>query len=435
MRGLVGVAIALLLAANATAQIAPRTPDTLTLVRSVRMGRERGVAAMLARLNARVADTRIGQRRADLLPNLSAGASVTRQTLNLDEFGIPIAQGVTDPFSLFRLQVRVTQAVLDPAAWNRLKAARDSAVASGLDAVTAGTAAGATAGVAYLRALSAEETVAAREADSVVAGRLLDQAHQLLQAGLTPAIDQTRSEVNFAAVRSQLAVAHNQRDRARLDLARALDLPPATPLVLADTALVEPVGLPASPDSAVAFALGHRSELAAERERLRAMELALAAVRAENLPSAAVGGAYQETGRGTGTLKGTYTAQLGVSIPILDGFHRQLRSREQAVRIEAQEVRVKDLTDQIDAEARQALLDLASAREQVRLALERQRLAEQELAQAEQRFRAGVAGTIETSNAQAGLIAARDGVIQARVALGIARVSAYRALGVLEQMQ
>ena len=157
MRGLVGVAIASLLAANATAQIAPRTPDTLTLVRSVRMGRERGVAAMLARLNARVADTRIGQRRADLLPNLSAGASVTRQTLNLDEFGIPIAQGVTDPFSLFRLQVRVTQAVLDPAAWNRLKAARDSAVASGLDAVTAGTAAGATAGVAYLRALSAAE--------------------------------------------------------------------------------------------------------------------------------------------------------------------------------------------------------------------------------------------------------------------------------------
>jgi len=106
-----------------------------------------------------------------------------------------------------------------------------------------------------------------------------------------------------------------------------------------------------------------------------------------------------------------------------------------AIGLEAQTTRVHDLERQVETEARQALLDLSSAAEQVTLAEERNRLAERELAQAEERFRAGVAGSIETTNAQAGLIAARDAVIQARVGLGIARVSAHRALGILNELR
>lgn len=84
-------------------------------------------------------------------------------------------------------------------------------------------------------------------------------------------------------------------------------------------------------------------------------------------------------------------------------------------------------------ETRQAVLDLGSAETQVKLAGDRLRLAEQELAQARERFVAGVAGSVETTNAQAGLVAARDGLIQARVNAAVARVSVRRALGVLDQ--
>jgi outer membrane protein TolC len=71
----------------------------------------------------------------------------------------------------------------------------------------------------------------------------------------------------------------------------------------------------------------------------------------------------------------------------------------------------------------------------VTLATERLRLAERELAQARDRFVAGVAGTIETTSAQGGLVAGRDGLIQARVNAAVARVSALRALGVLDRLQ
>jgi outer membrane protein TolC len=286
--------------------------------------------------------------------------------------------------------------------------------------------------VAWLRLLSAQETVTAREADSATAASLLDQARRLLTAGVSAAIDLTRSDVNFNAVRSQLAVARNQRDRARLDLARALDLPPGDPLAIAADADSVELQLPEHPDSAVRFALAHRPDLAAERKRLLVLGEAHKAIKAENLPSLGADGYWQESGRETSTIKSTWLFQIGVNIPILDGFRRQSRSQEQQARIVSEEIRVRDLASQVEAEARQALLDLRSAEEQVAIARERERLAQQELDQAGERFAAGVAGSLETSNAQLNLTAARDAAIQARVAYGVARVSALRALGILD---
>lgn len=409
--------------------------DTLTLPQAIQLGRARAIAATVARLGARAAETRVGQRRADFLPNVSGQATYTRQTLNLDEFGLPLASGVTDPFSLFHLRLRVQQTIFDPAAFGRLSSARDSVIAAGFDAQTAGTVAGATAGIAFLRARSAEETVIARQADSAVASRLLDQARQLNQAGITAAIDVTRSELNVATARSQLAVARNQRDRSRLDLLRAIDAPADTVLSLAQVIGGDLATIPTAPAAASQFAQAHRSELEAELQRLRVMERGRLAIRAENLPSVGASATFTESGRQTGNLAGSYVAQLGVSIPMVDGWRRQFRTQEQSLRIEAQRARLIDLGHQIDIEARQALLDFSSASEQVALARERLALAARELSQAEERFLAGVAGSIETTTAQAGLVAARDGLIQAGVAQAVARVALFRALGILEQLQ
>jgi outer membrane protein len=126
--------------------------------------------------------------------------------------------------------------------------------------------------------------------------------------------------------------------------------------------------------------------------------------------------------------------QLQLSVPILDGFRRQNRVKEQNLRVDVQEIRERDLANQVETEARQSVLDLASARQQVAIAQDRLRLAEQELAQAQERFQAGVAGSVETTNAQSSVIAARDALIQSRVAFSTARVSAYRALGVIDQL-
>jgi len=410
----------------------PRGP--VTLLEAIALGRSQGVNAAIARLNLRTAEARVGQRRADLLPTITGNAAITHQTLNLDEFGFPNAGGVTDPFDIYRLQLRASQTIFDASVIARLRAARDTAVAAGLDARAAGEIAGATAGLAYLRALSAQATVRAREADSTIAAELLDQARQLVAAGVSPAIDATRSEVSLGAVRTQLEVARNGAHRARLDLIRALDLPSGTRLELADSLGPAALDLPLDPDSAAGFARGHRAELAAERARTQAARRSLGAIRAEYLPSLGLSGAYQQTGRETGNLAGSYNVQLQLTVPILDGLRRQNRVKEQNLRLDVQQIRERDLVNQVETEARQSVLDLASAQQQVAIAGDRLRLAERELAQAQERFQAGVAGSVETTNAQGSVIAARDALIQARVSYGTARVGAYRALGVIDQL-
>jgi outer membrane protein len=427
--------MSLLLAPAGVAGQQPTVPQgPITLLQAIALGRTQGVNAAIAQLDVRSAEARVGQRRADLLPKINGTAAFVHQTLNLEEFGIPGATGVTDPFSIYRLQLGASQTIFDASVIARLRAARDTAVAAGLDARAAGEIAGATTRLAYLRALSALATVRAREADSTIAAELLDQARQLVNAGVSPAIDATRSEVSFGAVRTQLEVARNTADRARLDLLRALDLPSGARLELADSLGPGALDLPLDPDSAAGFAREHRAELAAERARTSAARRSLGAIRAEYLPSLGLSGQYQQTGRETSSLAGSYAVQLQLSVPILDGFRRQNRVKEQNLRVDVQEIRERDLLNQVETEARQSVLDLASARQQVAIAQDRLRLAEQELAQAQERFQAGVAGSVETTNAQSSVIAARDALIQSRVAFSTARVSAYRALGVIDQL-
>lgn len=427
----VSLLLPLVLAAAPLAAQSP-APQSLTLEQAIRLGRSQGVNAALARINERIADARTGQRRADILPSLTAGGSWTRQTLNLDEFGIPIASGVTDPFSLWRFQASVRQTLFDASTFARIRAAKDSALSVGADARAVGELSGASAGIAYLRAVSAEETVRAREADSAVAAALLSDARQLVSAGASPAIDQTRSETQLASVLTQLEIARNQRDRTRLDLARALDLPAGTPLVLADSLSEVATADSMSADAAVTFALEHRAEVQAERGRTEVVRRSLKAMSLEYVPTLAAGGTYTQSGQELNALAGTYALQIGLTWNILDGFRRPARQQEQSARLDAQKLRQHDVEQQVSTEVQQALLDQGSADHQVRLAAERMRLAELELQQARERFSAGVAGSVETTNAQGGLVAARDGVIQARVNAAVARVQVRRALGVLD---
>ena len=109
--------LALPLLAAAPARAAAQEPAVpagpLTLLDAIALGRSQGVNAAIARLNLRTAEARVGQRRADLLPTISGEAAITHQTRNLDEFGIPNATGVTDPFDIYRLQLRASQTIFD----------------------------------------------------------------------------------------------------------------------------------------------------------------------------------------------------------------------------------------------------------------------------------------------------------------------------------
>jgi outer membrane protein len=424
--------LALVLAAAPVAAQAP-SPLRLSFADAVRRAVGEAPAVELAGLRTDAAEARVRQARGALLPSLSATGGWLDRDFNSKAQGIsfPGVPTVIGPFTAYDARLRVTQTLFDYSSVARVRAARAQATGAGADggAVAEGAAAG--AALAYLRAVRATAVVAARQADSAIAAELVGLAQAQKAAGVSASIDVTRARTQLVAAEGALLVARNQQDRGRLDVTRALGIDPATPLELTDTltAALPDADVPAAQDAIVALALARRPDLAAELARGEAARTAKAAITAERLPRLELAADYGLSGLTPALAVGTRQVGVQVTIPILDGFRREGRAAEQAAVARESDVRVRDLRQQVSADVQAALLDLASAEAQQGIASERLRLAADELAQARERFTAGVAGNIEVIDAQASLLRARDTDIDARFAAATARVALARAAG------
>ena len=92
-----------------------------------------------------------------------------------------------------------------------------------------------------------------------------------------------------------------------------------------------------------------------------------------------------------------------------------------------------DLRGRIDYEVRTAVLDLSAAAEQVEVARSSVELAEQTLAQSQDRFDAGVADNLEVVQAQESVAGAHESFIQSLYAHNLAKVELAYVIGDAEQ--
>jgi len=248
---------------------------------------------------------------------------------------------------------------------------------------------------------------------------------------VSASIDVTRAKTQLADAAGRLVVAANQLDRARIDLARALSLDPSTPITLTDSlsAQLGAADVPADRNAAVTQAIARRPDLMAEQARGAAARQAVSAISAERLPRLDLEADYGVSGLRVSDAVSTRQIAVEVTLPILDGFRREGRKAEQEAVAHESDVRARDLRQQVEADVDGALLDLRSAGAQQQIAAERLELAAQEVSEARQRFKAGVAGNIEVINAQSSLLRARDADIDARFAAVSARIALARSVG------
>ena len=421
-------------------QPATPTPLRLSFADAVRVASGQATPVELATLRATEADARVRQARSALLPSLAISGAWVNRTFNSKSLGIsfptpPGQPGLPEligPFDNYDGRVRATQTVFDWSSVKRVRAAGAQADGSRAERGATVESAAQTAAAAYLRAARAAAVVAARRADSSIAAELVTLAEAQKRAGVSAAIDVTRARTQLVTAQGLLIIAQNELDRARIALARALAIDPATPLELADTlaAGLGNAAVPGDREVAVAAALAGRPDLQAEVARGAAARQTGSAIRAERLPRLDLEADYGVNGLTMPSAISTRQVALQVTVPILDGFHREARIAEQNATVSESRVRERDLRQQIAADVDAALLDLRSAEAQQSVAAERLRLATDELAQARERFKAGVAGNIEVIDAQSNLIRARDTDIDARFAAASARVALARAVGV-----
>ena len=433
-RALFTAAVFITLVPELTAQ-AP-APLRLGFADAVARAAGQAPAVTLAGLRTDEAGARVRETRSALRPDFSLTAGWLHRTFNSHSLGISFGAfplpDLIGPFNIYDARAYASITLLDFAGHKRVDAAHaqvTAAVSEG-SAVTEATAQAAAG--AYLRAVRARSAVAARQSDSAIAGELLGLAQAQLKAGVSATIDVTRARTQFVSAEGGLIVARNQFDRAKIDLLRALGLDSATPIELTDTlsGALGAADVPGDRDAAVAQALAGRPDLAAEIARGRAAAVTRSAMSAERLPRLDAAADFGVNGPRPDSLIGTGQVGLQVTLPILDGFRREGRMTEQDAVVRESQVREQDLRQQIAADVDGARLDLASAVAQEAIAAERLQLAQDELAQARERFKAGVAGNIEVIDAQSSLVRARDADIDARFAAAAARVALARAVGV-----
>jgi len=270
----------LLHAALAAAPLAltAQAPVQLTLGGAARLAASQSGASAIARTRVDQAEARIRQARSALLPTISASASENERNQNTATFGFsfrdPTGTPLFDPngqilpaFKVLDLRARAQANLVDFSVAAKLGAVRQQARVAAADAAGAGDQAAAQAAAAYVRAVRADAVLGARMADSTLAAELLGIAEDQLKAGVGVALDVTRARSQLSAAHAQLIAARVERDRARLDLRRIINVAPTAELVLTDSLMALPVtGAFPSADEGTRIAFARRADLRAAAE-------------------------------------------------------------------------------------------------------------------------------------------------------------------------
>lgn len=430
-------ALAICVSAAAHAQV--DSVNSLSLGDAARLAAKQSGPSVTAYYRAEQARGRALESRSALLPQVTGSFADGQRTFNTASFGLPLPGfdpngQIIGPVRAVDMRGRIVANLIDPAGFGRYRSALAAAAGAGADAEVVANQAAGLATAIYIRALRAEAQVNARAADSSLAAELLGIAQRQLQAGVGVALDVTRARAQLAGARAQLIAARSERDRSKLDLARAVGLSLNGSVVLRDSlTAVSTTAVPAESD-AIAAATRDRADLRAAIAATETARRALRAARSERLPTLGVFGDDGATSSTYTHLLNTYTYGLQLTLPIFEGFRTTARVQQQTAAFREAEARQRDVQLQIVLDVRSALLDLASSQEQLGAARERLELGDQEVAQSRERFRAGVAGNADVITAQLNLDAARSLYVDALASLEMARVSLARAQGHLLEL-
>jgi len=385
------------------------------------------------------AEARKNQARAALLPHVDGSVSYQSMTRNLRAFGIefPSIPGLAfstfaGPFSVFDARATASQTVFDLGSLRRYQAAKSAVDATKLDGDHARHLVTDQVARAYLAALRAEAHLESAKANLELAEAIQRLADSQRKAGTGTAIEVTRAGVQAATEKGRLTIAGNERNRAHLELLRAMDLKLETRLELTDRlqySAPEPVSL----EQATEMALRDRADYKGQRQREQAAQLSYRATSMERLPSAAAFADYGAIGGAINDSRATRTVGISVRIPVFDGGKREARRAESGSQLRVEQIRTRDLRQQMELELRLAFDSLRSAEAQVQTAEEGLGLAQKELEQAERRYKAGVANSLEITDAQTRLTRARENRVNALFAHNLARLDLGTALGAVER--
>ncbi len=438
-------ALFMLVAAVCMAANAPpeRGPLRITLKRAVELALapEGNAHIQLSQELVKQAKARSVQARAALLPDLEGSFGYENETRNLATMGLDQVQlpfqiripRMVGPFDLMDARTTVVQSVFDMSSIRRLQASHSGVGAAKAELENTDDLVTSRVAKAYMAGLRAVAELEAVNANVALAEAVLKQAQNQKTAGSGTGIEVTRARVELLNQKQRRLVAENDRNKARLELLRAMGVRLDTEVELTDKLTYAPVDTAAF-EHAKEEAEKSRADLKAQMSREDAARLSASATRMERLPSVASFADYGTTGAGVGSSLPTRTYGIAVRVPVFDGFRRDARREESNSIYREEKIKTNDLKDQIELDVQLSIDSMRSAEEQVSVATEALTLAESELTQARRRYDAGVTSGLEVTDAQTRLARARDNHIAALFNFNLSRLEYGQATGTIRSM-
>ena len=405
----------------------------LSLRDAVQLALKQNPQRLIARLLISESNRNSQIARSELLPQASMGGSSLLNQYNIqtiERSPVPTAAG---PFQVIEGGPSFSQTILNFPLIRRYQIGREGMRQAGADERTTRETVVTAVVDQYLLILRAMATRDAARSRVALAQRLYEQATELQKTGIGLNIDTVRANVELQNERQNLIDAETLTHTTTYGLAQLLDLPRDQDLEATDR-----LGFYDLPDlekeALLNQALTSRPEIRSLNSQERIARLSVDAAREQRLPQLEFFGFwnYQAAHFDNGIPAYTYAGSL--QFPLFTGG--RIRAEEARARLEV--ARIEEIRRQVEAqivnEVKSALDELTAARSSVDVASLGYKLAQEEVAQAQRRFQAGVTTNVEVITAQDELARASDNQIGALYKFNLSRAALARATGTSETM-
>ena len=408
-------------------------PIDLSLDDAIQRGLKTNLGIILSGTQTAAARGQRLSQLQSLLPSVDASAKETVMQSDLPAEGlrIPGFPKIIGPFGFTDVRASLSWSLVDVTSMRNYLAARHNFDAATLSAQDARELVVLTVGNSYLLALADETRVSSVEAQVATAKVSLDQAVANHHAGTAPLLDELRARVDFQSLEQQLIVAQNSLEKDKLALARTIGLPLAQSFTLTDKAPYAAFDQ-LDVDATIRQAHLNRKDLAAMVEQTKAAEEQRKAATADRLPTLKFDGDYGDIGVTLAHSHGTGDATGTLSVPVFKEFELRGEAQVAQAQLDTQRAQLSDKNAQVDADVRDALLDIASAQKQVEVSRSSVDLANEALSEAQQRYANGVSDNLAVSQAEQSVAQANDQYVTSLYRHNVAKLSLARALGAAE---
>jgi outer membrane protein TolC len=394
--------------------------------------------AQVAVLNAAQSEQDRRIALAELLPQAQLGVTEQWQRVNiLAQFGenriFPGFPGHVGPYSIFSAGPSASGPLFDLNLFRRYQASRNAANASKAESLSTREQVILLVVSQYIGTLRSIADVQASQSRVDLAQALYNQAADLQKEGVGTGIDTLRANVELQNEKQRLLEAEATRDTSLFGLSRLLNLDPRQQIELGDSLSFFETPQP-DVEVSIEEGLNARPEWKSLQEQMRAAENQRKAASAERLPSLHFSASWSELGTYPSNVIPTYTYAGTVSVPLFTGGRIRAQTVRADLDIQKLQQQQADLRNSIALDVKTALINLDSARNQVRVANLGVQLSREEVDQARDRFNAGVANNIEVIQAQDSLARANDNQIAALYRFNQARADFARSIGQMERV-